>query len=120
LTAASTARSKRCHASGRTSPFSFVADFSMTTGLSIRLYTDEYYTALGRFVAGFSELEGAMQVALWHYSKIKPPTAQALFSGVRADEACSKIKRIADAENWTEERKTDWQTISARLGILRE
>jgi hypothetical protein len=88
--------------------------------LGIRLFTDEYYTALGQFVAAFSEIECAMQVALWNISKIKSPVAQAVFSGVRADDACNKITRISVAENWTEPRLTEWKRISDRLGILRQ
>jgi hypothetical protein len=85
----------------------------------MRLFTDEYYDALGRFIADFSEIEGAMQIALWHFAKVKTPIAQAVFSGVRSDDACNKITRIADAENWPEERKIIWQEISSRLGLLR-
>jgi hypothetical protein len=86
---------------------------------SIRLYTDQYYLALGRFVAEFTEIEGAMQVALWRFSKINSPVAQAVFSGVRADEASNKITRIGDAENWTKARASEWKAIADRLAILR-
>jgi hypothetical protein len=91
----------------------------MAHQISLRLYTEEYYQALGGFVAEFSEIEAAMQVALWHFTKVKTSVAQAVFSGVRADEACSKITRIADAENWSAARKADWKVIADRLGILR-
>lgn len=58
-------------------------------------------------------------MALWHFSKVKSPTAQAIFSGVRTEDACNKITRIADAENWSEPRKTAWQAITTRVGIYR-
>lgn len=85
----------------------------------LRLYTDEYYQALRRFVVEFTEIECAMQMALWHLSKVDLPVAQAVFSGVRADDACNKVARIAEAENWSDSRKAEWQIIADRLGILR-
>jgi hypothetical protein len=85
----------------------------------IRNYTDEYYQALGRFVAEFTEIEGGLQVALWNFAKVKSPIAQAVFSGVRADDAANKITRIADAENWSQKKRDNWQAITTRLGILR-
>ena len=88
LATTSTARSKRDHASTRTLGSFFI---SAMVELGIRLFTDEYYTALGQFVAAFSEIECAMEVVLWNISKIKSPVAQAVFSGVRADDACNKL-----------------------------
>ena len=73
----------------------------MVHEISIRRFTDEYYLALGRFIAAFSEIEGAMQVALWHFSSVKSPVAQAVFSGIRADEASNKITRISNAEGYS-------------------
>jgi hypothetical protein len=61
-----------------------------------------------------------MQVALWQASRVASPIAQAVFSGIRADEACNKIKRIADAQGWSEQRQADWKEIADHLGILRE
>jgi hypothetical protein len=84
-----------------------------------RIYSNEYYLALGRFVSEFTEIECTMQVALWRLSKVNSPVAQAVFSGVRAEESSSKITRIAEAENWSKERQAQWKVISNRLGILR-
>ena len=92
----------------------------MVHEISIRRFTDEYYLALGRFIAAFSEIEGAMQVALWHFSSVKSPVAQAVFSGIRADEASNKITRISNAEGWSDIQKSEWKLISDRLGILRQ
>lgn len=87
--------------------------------ISLRNYTDGYYRALGEFVAEFTEIEAAMQAALWHLTKVSNATARAVFSGLRADDACNKITRIGDVENWNEAKRADWQMISSHLGILR-
>lgn len=55
---------------------------------------DAYYLALGRFIDRFSRLELALQYALWDKSGVDEPTAQALFSGVRAREALNQLKRL--------------------------
>lgn len=85
----------------------------------VRMYTHEYYQALGHFVTLFTDIECGLQQALWQISKVKSPVAQAIFSGVRADDACNKITRISEAENWSKERQTEWSIISSRVGILR-
>lgn len=84
-----------------------------------RIYTDQYYVTLGRFVSDFSEIEQAMQVALWYICGIKSPIAQAIFSGVRADDAANKISRIGVAQKWPDERKAEWKAISDRVSLLR-
>lgn len=91
----------------------------MPYDFSPRIYTDEYYIALGKFVSEFSEIEQAMQIALWIISRVNSPVAQAVFSGVRADDAANKISRIGVAEKWDEQRTAEWKAISDRLGILR-
>jgi hypothetical protein len=83
-------------------------------------FQDKYYEALGRFVAQFSEIEGIMQSALWELSGMKSPLAQALFSGVRTEEASSKIARIGVAQNWSTKRTAEWNAIFTHLGILRQ
>jgi len=85
----------------------------------LRIYSDEYYHALGRFLTEFTDVECALQKALWFFSKAKSPIAQAIFSGVRADDACGKITRIAEAENWSGARLHEWELIRNRVGILR-
>jgi hypothetical protein len=87
--------------------------------ISIRLYTDEYYLALGKFIVEYSELEQSMQVGLWILTKMANPIAKAIFSGVRADDACNKITRLGQVEKWSKIRNAEWKTISDRLGILR-
>jgi hypothetical protein len=85
----------------------------------IRVFSDEYYTSLGRFIAEFSQVEALLQVTLWILVGVRPPVAGAVFSGVRAEEAANKIKRIGDAQKWSETRMAEWKVISDRLGILR-
>ena len=84
-----------------------------------RIYTDEYYCALGQFVSDFSEVEQSLQIVLWHFSGVKSPIAQAVFSGVRADDAANKITRIGVAQKWSEERKAEWKAICDRLGAIK-
>jgi hypothetical protein len=91
----------------------------MAYRVTLRIWTNEYYEALGRFVVAFTEVECTLQQVLWRLSKVNSPVAQAVFSGVRADEASNKITRIGEAENWSEERRTEWKVIADRTGILR-
>jgi len=49
-----------------------------------------YWLALGKFIHCFSMLEVALQYALWNKSGVDGPSAQALFSGVRAREALTQ------------------------------
>jgi hypothetical protein len=90
----------------------------MSNGFSPRIFSDRYYRALGKFIAEFAEIEGLMLSALWHLTKVSTPVGQAVFSGVRADDACNKVKRIGDAENWPQSKKAEWKTILDHLKIL--
>jgi hypothetical protein len=91
----------------------------MADGFSPRIYTPEYYLTLGKFVSDFSEIEQAMQMALWVLAKVATPVAQAVFSGVRADDGANKITRIGVAEKWPESRMLEWEAICGRLTLLR-
>jgi hypothetical protein len=83
-----------------------------------RLYKDPYYDALGRFVTAFSMVETTLLRALWNLSRLEPPYAQAVLSGVRIDGAMGYINRIADAEKWTSEKRQDWQKIFSQIGLI--
>jgi|SRR5580692_5233966 hypothetical protein len=91
----------------------------MSNGFSPRIFSDRYYRALGKFIAEFAEIEGLMLSALWYFTKVSTPVGKAVFSGVRAEDASGKIKRIADAEDWPQSRKDEWKIISDHLTILR-
>jgi hypothetical protein len=91
----------------------------MTYDFYPRIYTDEYYRALGQFVSDFSEIEQTMQIVLWHLSGMKTPVAQAVLSGVRAEDAGNKITRIGVAKHWSNERKAEWKAICDRVSLIR-
>lgn len=55
----------------------------------------EYYTALGDFVAMFSRAEIAVQLALRYYAGLQANRAHILFSGTRADTGIDLIKNLA-------------------------
>lgn len=74
--------------------------------------------ALGRFISMFSALEAKLQAALWKFAGVSPPSAQAVFSGVRVDGAMQFINRLADAQNWDKARKDELQFMFAQLGII--
>jgi hypothetical protein len=78
----------------------------------------EHWKSLGRFIEIFSMAETAMQLALRHYSKVKDPVAQVLFSGTRVDAASNQIKRIAEARPWSAARRKRLDTICAQLGVI--
>jgi len=65
---------------------------------------DVFHLALGQFVAKFSETEALIQTTLWELAGVEPPTAQAVFSGIRTDGAMQYINRIAAAQNWPQPR----------------
>ena len=76
---------------------------------------DSFYLALGQFVAKFSETEALIQTVFWELAGIKSPTAQAVFSGVRTEDAMGKITRIADAQKWSTSAKDKKDFIFGQL-----
>ena len=76
---------------------------------------DTFYLALGQFVAQFSETEALIQTVFWELAGIQSPTAQAVFSGVRTDDAMGKITRIADAQKWSLSAKNKKDFIFGQL-----
>jgi hypothetical protein len=77
-----------------------------------------FHQALGNFLTRFSEIEALMQRTLWRLAGVGPPTAQALFSGVRLEAAMQYISRIAAAEQWNAHRKAQIQHIFSQLGLI--
>jgi hypothetical protein len=88
--------------------------------ITLKLFTDEYYQALGHFISDFSEIEQALQLTLWRLTGVDTPMAKAVFSGVRSEEATNKITRIKDAQKWPKKRCDEWEEISSRVGVLRK
>jgi hypothetical protein len=79
---------------------------------------DAYWHALGKFVSIFAGVENLVQTALWQLSGVNPPTAQAVFSGVRVHTALELFGRIADAQNWDKKRKDDLKYVAVQFGII--
>ncbi len=79
------------------------------------LGVDVFHQELGKFVAKFSETEALIQTVFWEFAGVQPPTAQAVFSGVRTDDAMGKITRIADAQKWPQTRQKRKQHVFDQL-----
>ena len=76
----------------------------------LRQYKDPYYDALGQFVTAFSQVETTLLRALWQLAQF--------LSGVRIEGAIGFINRIADAENWPKDKRSDWQKIFTQIGLI--
>ncbi len=79
---------------------------------------DCFFESLVRFVSAFSEVEVNLQTVVWHFAGVSTPMAQAIFSNVRVDGAMNLISRIADAQNWSEERRTELRRVFSHLGEI--
>jgi hypothetical protein len=79
---------------------------------------DLYHLELGRFVAMFSQVERTLLRALWTLARIRDPVSQAVLSGVRIEGAIGLINRIAEAENWSTDRRAKWQHVFTQLGAI--
>lgn len=77
-----------------------------------------YYQAIGEFVTIFSEVELRLLKVLWHFSGVKQPTASAVLSGIKIEGAMGLINRIADAEQWSSDRKLELQRVFSHLGEI--
>jgi hypothetical protein len=78
----------------------------------------EYYSALGRFIDMFAQVETALTFTLWHYAKTPPEIAKIIFSGDRVDNSSQYIKQIAEATNATQDLRDDLTYIFDQLGII--
>ncbi len=77
-----------------------------------------YMLALGRFVSEFSNVEAIIQTALWKFSGVAEPTAQAVFSGVRIEGCIQFINRIAAAQKWSKAKKNELEHVLSHLGKI--
>ena len=77
-----------------------------------------YYIALGRFLTAYAHVEGNTLVVLRHCSKVTNEVGQCLFAGTRASAAIDFIKRIADAQEWTDEQREPLEIVTAQLGEI--
>lgn len=85
-------------------------------GLSERI--DAFHQALGAFVSAFSNVESTIQTVLWHVAGVPSPTAQAVFTGIRANEAMSLITRISGAQKWRSEKKKEIANVFGQFGQI--
>lgn len=79
---------------------------------------DEYYSALGRFIDMFAQVEIAVNFTLWHYSKTSTDIAKIIFSGDRVDSSSQYIKQIAEATGARRELRDDLKHIFDQLGVI--
>ena len=80
----------------------------------------QYFESLGRFISAFSQTEVNLQTVLWHFAGVSSPIAPAVFSGVRADQAMSRINRVADARRWKQSRKDKLECVFTQLGHIKK
>jgi hypothetical protein len=77
-----------------------------------------YWQSLGRFISVYSKLEANLQTALWHFSGTPPEIARSVFSGTRVDQALSSIRRIGEAQKWSDAKMERWSKISQQVSII--
>jgi hypothetical protein len=58
-----------------------------------------YWTALGRFVSLYSQIEFQLFLTLCHYTKTSIPIGRAVFSGAKTIEIIGHINRILEVTN---------------------
>jgi hypothetical protein len=78
----------------------------------------EYYSALGRFIDMFAQVETAVAFTLWHYAKTQPNIAKIIFSGDRIDSSSKYIKQLAEATNVAYDLQIDLKYVFDQLGII--
>jgi hypothetical protein len=79
---------------------------------------DEYLRAVGAFVTYFAIAENYVHKVLWKFAGVTPIIATCIFSGTRIDGAISYLKRIAEATDWPENKKTLLNYIALQLGEI--
>lgn len=79
---------------------------------------DAYCLALGRFTDAFSQVELVLHFTLSSYANVNRKTAQAVFSGVRIDNAMGLIKRLAIASKLHWRKRKDLDYVFDQLGII--
>ncbi len=79
-----------------------------------------YWQKVGQLIESFALVEDELNKLLAFYSRVSPPTARALFSGVRTDAAMGYIRRIMAVEETPEIRKRDLEDIFSHLTAINE
>ena len=80
--------------------------------------TRDYWEALGKFISLFSNVELALASTIWTITTLKPPTAKALFPGIRVHDGISLLKRICAAEGWQPNRASLLEDTCQQLGQI--
>ncbi len=91
-----------------------VAELSIALGRHV----EDFFTALGEFVAAFSEVEIELQFILWRLAGLEQPIGQAVLSGVRTEDAMNRINRLGDALEWTQKHQDRFQHCFSHLGEI--
>lgn len=78
----------------------------------------EYYSALGAYVAMFSRAEIATQTALRFYSGLQANKAHILFNGTRADTGIDLIKKLAAEGGLSQAAATELSDFLAHLRAI--
>jgi hypothetical protein len=87
----------------------------ITVGALLGPDVPQYWQALGCFVDRFTGVEVFLQELLWLFAGLPGPTAQAVFRNTSTERAMQVIRRIADAQKWTQERKAELKPIFDQL-----
>jgi hypothetical protein len=117
------ARSKRDHASGKSSSFSFF-ESAMEPDDTPSQYTATgdprraYFEALGTFVNAFSRVETLVTLTLRRYAKTPTEIAKIIFAGAKIDLSSRYIKQLAEATGSSREARDDLGSVFQQLGII--
>jgi hypothetical protein len=76
---------------------------------------DNYHLELGRFVGVFAQVEMAMHLVLRWQTKVSIDVSRAVFSGVKADQASSFLRRLADIGQI---KQPEWKELEPVLAQL--
>ncbi|QEX18613.1 hypothetical protein FRZ44_39200 [Hypericibacter terrae] len=79
---------------------------------------DRYHMALGRFIEMFALVELSMQLTLWHYAKVPPRTARAIFSGVKTEAAMGHINRLVEPPRANKAIRDDLEYVFKQLAAI--
>jgi hypothetical protein len=84
----------------------------------LRAAQAEYHRLLGRFVDRFARIEARLFELLAEYSGLSDKAAGAVFSGSRADNTMSLIKRLAVANSLPKKTRDDIDYVFTQVGII--
>lgn len=79
---------------------------------------EEYYSALGRFIDMFAQVETAVTFTLWHYAKTPPDIGKIVFASAKIEVSSTFIKQLAAATGTPKELLDDLEYILQQLAII--